>query len=125
MTGYDGDVGAARAVLKARDALTVLNWINNEAQETGLVLITRAPTTDVLNRALREAPSLPGVNECILRAMRDKAEAALIEAYDVLSAHLQADLDPPAQPPGPSGTDGHHGVAAFAYPPGFSGIDGA
>ena len=105
MTGYDGDVGAARAVLKARDALTVLNWINNEAQKTVLVLITRAPMMDVLDRALREAPSLPGVNECILRAMRDKAEAALIEADKVLSAYVHVDVSP-AQPPGFSGIDG-------------------
>lgn len=96
---------AMRAVLKARDALTVLNWINNEAQKTVLVLIARAPTTDVLDRALHEAPSLPGVNECILRAMRDKAEAALIEADKVLRDYVHVDASP-AQPPGFSGIDG-------------------
>lgn len=116
---------AADAMRAARSAFIVLEWVSGPANSSGLVLSPAHNASEVLTEAVRAAPYLPGVKEFILQAMRDSAEASLQQAYDVLSAHLQADLDPPTQPPGFSGIDGHHGVAAFAYPPGFSGIDGA
>ena len=96
---------AADAMRAARNAFVVLDWVNNGVHKSGLVLDTTTPTVDALTAALRDAPSLPGVKEFILQAMKDKAEAALIEADKVLRDYVHVDVSP-AQPPGFSGIDG-------------------
>lgn len=99
---------AADTMRDARHALLVLDWVNNSAHKTGLAVVSTMPEKDSVSSALRGATALPGVTEFILQALKDRAEAVLLEAEEALKEY--ALFRDKAAPP---------------FPAGFSGIDGA
>ena len=99
---------AADAMSAARNALLVLEWISSRAQDDQLVCTTAQVQDSVVASALRRAPSLPGIKDAILRALKDEAEAALVAAEKALGEYAQA-----------------RDATSLLHPPGFSGIDGA
>ena len=97
---------AADAMSAARNALFVLEWISSRAQKELLFCSVALTPDSAVSIALHRAPSLPGIKDAILRALKDEAEAALVAAEKALGEYAQA-----------------HGATPLLHPPGFSGID--
>ena len=99
---------AANALHAAGNAIIVLDWVNHEAARSNIVIGLTCATLDSLAAAFERAPSLPGVKDSILQAMKNEAEDALIKAGKVLEEYSRL-----------------RGTTLPPSPPGFSGIDDA